>query len=60
MRVRGTKTETENEDVENLLEEFKSFLKSAEGHPKITKVMDEVVDDLLNKDILYDPIKALS
>ena len=33
---------------------------AAESDPKVTALMDEVVDDHLNREVLYDPIKAMN
>ena len=35
-------------------------MREAENDPKVTKLMDDVVDDLLNREVLFDPIKAMS
>ena len=51
--------EAGDEDLSKLIGEFQNFFKEAGNDPKITKAMDEVVDDLLNKDVLYEPLVAL-
>ena len=52
--------EQEKKEIESLVIDFKNFLTAAESDPKVTTLMDEVVDDLLNREVLYDPIKAMN
>ena len=45
--------------MDKLMGEFQSFLKESEGDDNMKSALDSVVNELLNKDTLYEPMKTL-
>lgn len=45
--------------MDNLMNEFTNFLKESEGNEDMKSALDSVVNELLTKDTLYEPMKTL-
>ncbi len=45
--------------MDNLMNEFSKFLKESEGNEDMKSALDSVVNELLTKDTLYEPMKTL-
>jgi peroxin-19 len=45
--------------MDKLLGEFSNFLKDSEGNEEMKSALDSVVNELLNRDTLYEPMKSL-
>jgi Pex19 protein family len=45
--------------MEKLMAEFSNFLKDSEGNEDMKSALDSVVNELLTKDTLYEPMKTL-
>ncbi len=46
-------------NMDKLMTEFSSFLKESEGDESMKGALDSIVNELLSKDTLYEPIKTL-
>ena len=46
--------------MDNIMNEFSKFLKDSEGNEDMKSALDSVVNELLTKDTLYEPMKTLS
>ena len=46
-------------NMDKLMSEFSSFLKDSEGDESMKGALDSIVNELLSKDTLYEPIKTL-
>lgn len=45
--------------MDKLMSEFTNFLKDSEGNEDMKGALDSVVNELLNKETLYEPMKTL-
>ena len=45
--------------MDKLMSEFTNFLKDSEGNEEMKGALDSVVNELLNKETLYEPMKTL-
>ena len=45
--------------MERLMGEFTNFLKDSEGNEDMKGALDSVVNELLNKDTLYEPMRIM-
>ena len=45
--------------MDNIMNEFSKFLKDSEGNEDMKSALDSVVNELLTKDTLYEPMKTL-
>ncbi len=45
--------------MEQLMSQFNDFLKNTEGNEDMKGALDSVVNELLNKETLYEPMKTL-
>jgi hypothetical protein len=45
--------------MDKLMSEFSNFLKDSEGNEDMKGALDSVVNELLNKETLYEPMKTL-
>ncbi len=45
--------------MDGLMNEFSKFLKESEGNEEMKSALDSVVNELLTKDTLYEPMKSL-
>jgi peroxin-19 len=41
------------------MQEFTTFLKDAEGNEEMKSTLESVVQEIINKDTLYEPMKTL-
>ncbi len=44
-------------NMEKMMSEFSNFLKDSEGNEDMKGALDSVVNELLNKETLYEPMK---
>ncbi len=45
--------------LDKLMSEFQNILKDSDNNDEMKSALDSVVNELLNKDTLYEPMKAL-
>jgi peroxin-19 len=45
--------------MDKIMSEFSKFLKESEGNEDMKSALDTVVNELLTKDTLYEPMKTL-
>ncbi len=45
--------------MEKIMAEFSKFLKESEGNEEMKSALDSVVNELLTKETLYEPMKTL-
>lgn len=45
--------------MEKMMSEFSSYMKDSDGNPDMKNALDSVVNELLNKETLYEPMRTL-
>ena len=45
--------------MDNIMNQFNEFLKESEGNEEMKSALDSVVNDVISKDTLYEPMKKL-
>lgn len=51
--------EPDSASMERMMNEFSKFLKDSEGNEDMKGALDSVVNELLNKETLYEPMKQM-
>ena len=46
-------------DINKVMEEFSKFLKDSEGNEDMKSALDSVVNELLTKETLYEPMQVM-